>query len=516
MSFIIDLLNGSDVPSGDGPLVNALSVSVGESLDEAGQIQFSLPATDYRAATLIDQAAKFRVRLHDDRGLEDDRFIYGLIGGDTIDAASEQPTRQIQGFDLFAELGNKAVGWWCFYEASDLNTVILPELLTDTRWSLGTIEAGLGNYTQRFDGDSRLAALIKLTQQLGKHFRMGSTLRTLDFGAFGSVSPIRLTNVQHALRAQDANLAIAIIGSLQLTSDRAAVVHRIYPWGAGEDGGNTDRNKVSLWYLPHVGMFGADVTDARWAEIGITPGVRGSSSAITSVHDSGDTLNNLYDVVDTTGFISQNPGTAVPYQQLAWVHDPDDLTQSLAFNFVTETVFDSTHLEVRGSPDLPPRAAAGDILIGNPQLYLQTADYDPGDPREAVVIFNDVKTISSNASHLAAVAPQLFMRAQRYLATHAVPQRTYQISVLRAPYTLRVGDKVRVIYRGAVTRNGVTVNWIDLDEELYLIKITRTFNADGSTAATLAVSNIDAQPLDDVSALADNSGQVGAIAVNAS
>jgi hypothetical protein len=327
---------------------------------------------------------------------------------------------------------------------------------------------------------------------------------------------VRLTNVQHALRAQDDNSAIAIIGSLQLTSDRAGVVHRIYPWGAGDDGGNTDRNKVSLWYLPHVGMFGAASTDARWADIGIIQGVRGGTTNITGVHDGGSSVNNLYDVGSTAGFVPQNPGTSVPYQQLAWVRDPGDLTQPLAFNFVTENVFDSAHLEIRGSPDLPPAPAIGDTLIGNPQLYLQTADYDPADPREAVVIFNDVKTISSNASHLAAVAPQLFMRAQRYLVTHAVPQRTYQISVLRAPYTLRAGDKVRVIYRGAVTRNGVTVNWIDLDEELYLIKITRTFNADGSTAATLDVSNIDAQPLDDVSALADNSGQVGAIAVNAS
>lgn len=515
MSFIIDLLNGSGVPIGDGPLTNVLNVSVGEALDEAGQIQFSLPATDYRAATLIDQAAKFRVRLHDDRGVEADRYIYGVLGGDTIDAASEQPTRQVQGFDLLAELGNKAVGWWCFYENSDINTVILPDLIADTNWSLGTIEAGLGDYTQRFDGDSRLAALIKLTQQLGKHFRMGSTLRTLDFGTFGTVSAVRLTNVQHALRAQDANTNIAIIGSLQLTSDRAAVIHRIYPWGAGEDGGNINREKVSLWYLPHVGMFGAASTDARWADIGITQGVRGATTLIDYVHDSGSSVNNLYDVDSTAGFIPQDPVTSVPYQQLAWVRDPDDLTQPIGFNFVTENVADATHMEVRGSPNIPPAASAGDTLIGNPQLYLQTADYDPNDPREAVVIFNDVKTISADARNLAAVAPQLFMRAQRYLATHAVPQRTYSLSVLRAPYTLRVGDKVRVIYRGAVTRRGVTVNWIDLDEELYLIKITRMYNADGSTSATLDVSNIDAQPLDDVSALADNSGQVGALAVNA-
>ena len=507
MSFIIDLLNGSDVPIGDGPLTNVLNVSVGEALDEAGQSQCGLPATDYRAATLIDQAAKFRVRF------DDGTLVYGLIAGDTIDAASEQPTRQVQGFDLLAELGNKSIGWWCYYEASDINTVILPDVLTGTNWSLGTVEAGLGNFTQRFDGDSRLAALIKLTQQSnGKHFRQGSTRRTLDFGSFGTVLPVRVTNVQHALRAQDANAAIAIIGSLQLTSDRAAVVHRIYPWGAGDDNGNVHREKVSLWYLPHAGMFDPDgtvVTDARWANIGIAPGVRGAVTTITNVQDIGDGTNNLYLVGSTAGFMTW------PIQQLAWVRNPADLTQALGFNFVPAIIFDSTSLEVHGSPNIPAPAAAGDTLYGNPQLYLQTADYDPNDPREAVVIFNDVKSMSSNASDLSSVAPQLYLRAKRYLDTHSAPQRTYQLSVLRAPYTLRVGDKVRVIYRGAVTRRGVTVNWIDLDEELYLIKITRTFNADGSTAATLDVSNIDAQPLSDVSALADNSGQVGAIAVNA-
>lgn len=494
MSFIIDLLDGSDRPIGDGPLTNVLSVSVGEALDEAGQIQFSLPATDYRAATLIDQAVKFRVRF------DDGTLVYGLLGGDTIDAAGDQPTRTVQGFDLLAELGNKSVGWWCYYQASDLNTVILPDLIRDTGWSLGTIEAGLGDFTQRFDGDSRLSALIKLTQQLGKHFRWSSTLRNLDFGAFGAVAPVRLTNVQHALRAQDSNPAIAIIGSLQLTSERAAVVHRIYPWGAGNDSGDTYREKASLWYL--------DRGDPRWSDIGIAPGVRGAMATVIDVRAAGAGTNNLYEVDDATGFMES------PTQQLAWVTDPADLTSPIGFNFAVDAIF-GVDIIVRGSAVIPAPAPAGARLIGNPQLYLQTADYDPASPREATIIFNDVKSIDADAGNLAAVAPQLFMRAQRYLATHGVPQRTYQLSVLRAPATLRVGDKVRVVYRGAVTRRGVTVNWIDLDEELYVIQITRTFNADGSTAATLDVSNIDAQPLDDARALADNSGQVGAIAVNA-
>ena len=501
MAFIIDLLNGSDIPIGDGPLHNVLNVSVTESLDQSGQIQFTLPATDYRAATLLDAAVKFRIRFDDAAGT----YVYGWLAGDTLDAASERPTRQVQGFDLLTELGNKSIGWWCYYEAENLNTVILPQLIANTGWSLGTVDAGLGDYTQRFDGDSRLAALIKITQQLGKHFRRGSTLRTLDFGAFGALSPIRLTNVHHALVAQETNEAIAIIGSLQLIRDRAAVVHRVYPWGAGDDGGNTDREKVSLWYL--------DKADSRWADIGITQGVRGGTTTVTAVGADG----HQYITSDTTGFI------VWPIQQLAWVTDPDDLTQEFGYNFVVDEVHTDADVIVRGSPLLP--GAPGNpipaptvfpvTLIGNPQLYLQTTDYDPAAPLEATIIFNDIKSIGSSAELLAMMAPQLFLRAQRYLQTHSVPQRTYRISVIAAPYTLRVGDKVRVIYTGAVTQSGVTVNWIDLDEELYLINITRTFSADGSQSATLDVSNIDMQPLDEASALAGNTEQVNAIAVNA-
>jgi len=501
MTFIIDLLDGSDTVIGDGPLNNVLSVSIGESLDQAGQIQFTLPATDYRAATLLDQAVKFRVQF------DDGTLVYGVLGGDTIDATADQPTRVVQGFDLLAELGGKSIGWWCYYEASDINTVILPDLLAGTGWTTGTIEAGLGNFTQRFDGDSRLAALIKLTQQLnGKHFRRGSGLRVLDFGSFGTLAASEAINVHHVLHGQAANAAIMIIGSLQLTSDRAAVVHRIYPWGAGNDNGDTNRFKASLWYLPFA--------DSRWSEIGITYGVRGAATSVTAVGADG----HEYQTADTSGFMEW------PIQQLAWVTDPDDLTQPFGYNFVVDTIDTDAALWVRGSPLLPgapgnpiPAPTTFPVTVyGNPQLYLQTADYDPAAPREAVIIFNDVKAFSSSASDLAAIAPQLFERAKRYLLTHAVPQRSYAMTVVNAPYTLRVGDKLRVRYRGAVTRRGVTVDWIDVDEELYLINITRTTNSDGTTNAVLEVSNIDAQPLDDVGALADGSSQVSAMAVNAS
>ncbi len=67
------------------------------------------------------------------------------------------------------------------------------------------------------------------------------------------------------------------------------------------------------------------------------------------------------------------------------------------------------------------------------------------------------------------------------------------------------------VYRGVVTRAGVLYQWIDLDEELFVIQITRTFNADGSTAATVQVSNVDDQAVNDATVIYDQAAQVNSI-----
>jgi hypothetical protein len=489
-SFTIDLLDGSNNPIGDGPLSHVLSVSAQEKLDEAGTVSFTVPATDYRAATLIDQADRFRVRLSS--GV----YIYGIIEKDTLDAAVDQPTRTIVGSDMLRELGQYSMGWWCFYINSDLNTVILPDLVADTGWTLGTVDAGLGTLYYRFDGDSRLAALIKIATNTGMHFRLGSAFQSIDFGAFGVSSGVTFRNIPDGRPAWD---GLPIIKSLQVISDRSPVVNRIIPWGAGQDGGDTNRAKVSLFHLTP--------SDARWANIKCKPGIRGAQATISSV-DWFEDQAEFYHVDSLSGFMEW------PIQQLMWCYDPTDLTQEFHYDFVVKDLIAeappaSAMVWVRGSPTRPPGPTSFPAyLVGNPQLYVEDADAYAADPHEAVIIFSDVTLTDLSLGAFASSAIQLYARAAQYLETHKVPQIAYAVSVFNCPDTLHVGDLVHITYSGEVTRNGVTINWVDVDTDLFVINITRQFNADGSTSATVEVSNLQRQPSDSTGALSDATSQV--------
>lgn len=492
--YVIDLLDSSNNPIGSGPLHNVLSVSVNERLDEAGTVSFSVPATDTKAAELIATADRFRVRFAS--GV----LRYGIIDKDVIDAATDQPVRTVTGYDMLRELAHYSMGWWCFYADKDINTVVLPELVADTPWATGTIDAALGDLYYRFDGDSRLSALYKIAQTTGKHFRLGSTFRTFDFGAFGAASSIRFANVAHAQRDTDTTTDLAIIGSLQITSDRGPVVNRIIPWGAGEDGGDTNRAKVSLFHLTPG--------DSRWANIKAKAGVRGTETTISAVGESFGIPNARYTVADSSGFYEE------PVNQVMWCYDKDDLTLGLGYDMVISDIEDATHIVVRGSPSIPsPPTSFPATFISNPQLYIQDDTAWADDPHEAVLIFTDVTLTDLGLDAFELAASQLYERAYNYLQAHKVPQVSYAVSVLNCPESLRVGDTVQIIYRGVVTRSGAAVKWVDINESLNVINITRTFNADGSTSATVEVSNIARQATDSATSMFDNGAQVTAQAV---
>ncbi len=491
--FVIDLLDSSGNALGSGPLQNVISVSVTEKLDEAGDVSFVVPATDARVATLIDSAARFRVRF------SSGAVRYGIIDQDAIDVTADTPTRTVTGADMLRELAHYSMGWWCFYDDKDLNTVVLPQLVADTPWSLGTVDASLGTLYYRFDGDSRLAALLKIADTTGYHFRLGTTDRTFDFGAFGTASAFRFTNVDHALVSQDNSTAFRIIGNLQITSDRAPVVNRIIPWGAGNDGGDTNRAKVSLFHLTPG--------DSRWTNIKAKPGVRGVSHTINSISEIG---GHHYEMDSTAGYYE------LPVNQVLWCYDPDDLTLGYGYDFVIRDVdpLGANTLTVRGSPTVPTEPTSFPAyLISNPQLYIQDDTAYAADPHEATIIFQDIALTDLGLDAFESSASQLYDRAYRYLQDHKVPQVSYAVSVFDCPDTLRVGDTVQIVYRGAVTRDGATVKWVDLNESFNVVNITRTFNSDGSTAATVEISNIARQTTDSASALSDSGTQTGAMAV---
>ena len=108
---------------------------------------------------------------------------------------------------------------------------------------------------------------------------------------------------------------------------------------------------------------------------------------------------------------------------------------------------------------------------------------------------------------------RLGLESHAYFRGHAVQlvNRLRLQGLLQGRRAGVLSQAKRVINRGVATRAGALYQWIDLDEELFVIQITRTFNADGSTSAPVQVSNVDDQAVNAATVIYDQASQVNSI-----
>ncbi|HLF28233.1 MAG TPA: hypothetical protein VJG32_18030 [Anaerolineae bacterium] len=493
MEFVLEALDPYLQPTGDGPITSVASLTVSESLDEVATLSANVSAKDTRAHRLLTNGRRFRARF------ANGMTSHGVVREDSLTASSAQ--RTISGFDLLDELVRFTCGYWANYQMADIHDNVLPDLLAGTGWSWAVLDGNLGQYSGNLDNLTRLEGIQRMRDLTGRHFRRGLGLRTLEFGTFGASQPdVRLTNVDHFLRDQD-DSNIAIVSELVRTRSSSSKVNLVVPLGRGEDNGDTNRAKVNLYQISQ-----ADTT--RLARIKVRPGLNGAATKTISGSDF-QTLK----VESTAGFREQ--GT--PTMQL-FVGNASDLTAGYQFNWAVGEIGDANTMFVVNSGD-PEREfdppGAGVDVIGDPQYYLVDAASYAADPSERVMIFPEIDALGRpeppeeqwrEASRL------LFDRALYWLRWNSVEQIAYQVNVLRLPFSVRVGDRIPMVYTGyVVDRSGVTVDWINVNDLFYVLSIDRTFNADGTLSASLTLSNLDRQLLADrylISQLAGNLEQV--------
>jgi hypothetical protein len=494
----IDLLDSSDNLIGDGPLTNLISVSIAEKLDEIGEVSFSLPATDEKAIAYVGSAVRARVTA------PDGYTATGIIR--SRKSTISPPVLNVSGPDLLAELSALTCGWLAVYNTNagggiygdDINSVVLVNLLTGSGWSAGSIDASLGLFYGSFNGESRFSALGMLRKRVGKHIRQGSTARTLDFGSFGTAHGYRLQNVAHILKAQDANANLGIVDALEVLQDRDEVCNLIIPFGAGEDGnflisGGYDWGKVRLVDLLQTGVY--TITDIK-----VRPGLRGVETT-SAAGSSGTTLN----VASTTGF---RAGSRI------FIGDKTNADSAATYKWWATTIASITNsTQMQLSAALAAGLPAGANVISDPQYYLYDATAYAANPREATKSFSEIdvpnRKVSGNIAQFVPAAKALYDRAQAYLADHKTARSVYRVTPIKVPTDLRVGQTVRLDYHGKVTRNGVTQSWLDVAADLYVLSITRTYNADGSTTATLEISDVLSQRQSDGEMIAGLLGSQG-------
>jgi hypothetical protein len=472
--FVVEILDADEIPIGSP--IPADSVTINERLDETGDITARIPATHARAISLVDAGKRIRVRILDDALENESATFLGLIRKRGTELTAAGPMRTIGGPGIMAELADSICGWWAMFDDVDTETVALTYFVeSNTGWSLGDVDAGLGNVSGTFNEDTRLTAIQKIRQRKGKHIRYGSTLRTLDFGSFGVSSGLRLTNVHHLLVDQESNTSIRILTALTLEEDLNEIVNHITGWGAGEDNGFI-RTKVTLQDVPEDDATRAPNIKVRKGLIGAETTTIAGSNVVT------------LKVTSSAGF---GPG-----QQL-FIGDKTDYSEPRLTNIYVVSVSDGTTIVVNRDDETgtiwPP--GAGEDVIAWPEYYIRNDASYADEPREDLKIASHIDVMGRDEptdAQWEAAAKDLYDWLFSYMNQRREAQRTYRITVPSVPSSLHVGDTVRLVYSGIVIIEGVGVQWADIDEEdMYILSISRTYNANGSSSVGLEVSNLD-------------------------
>lgn len=258
ISWWVDIENASGTRQGPGPLLPTRWRSTA-LLNRAGSFEFEIPATDTRAATLLQPKRVARCKAVINGATVE--VGAGIIETITIRIANGVPMRVVSGPDLLGELRRALVDKRVlasmlsyFYLPTFVNDDEIPyKLLADyanaktpSSWTLAdaagsTIGSGVAvtdsEVYARFRDDSVLNALIRVAEVTGEHFRIGTGRqvqwigRTSDFTASGV----------RAVMGGDGNaivdggyIYLAQIASISHVEDVQGLVNRVIIYGSGE------------------------------------------------------------------------------------------------------------------------------------------------------------------------------------------------------------------------------------------------------------------------------------------
>lgn len=457
--FNVDVLDAAGVIQGAGPLVNVSSVEITEELDRAGRVAVMIPATYQRAIDLLAAECQLRIRV-----LGSGLVATGLVQELDVVTARE-PQFQVAGPDLLGELVYLNTGYRNAFNnqataAAIIGSHATPQtLLYQTGWTAGTISPSITPTTIEYDGQTILEALITLAEQIGDHFRQGNTARTLDWGVFGSHSGVRITNVYHALVAQAAgNAALAYLSGAQIGTISTELENRIFPLG---------KDKF-------------DLRDATAASTGILVATnKGPAGAATTLTANLPVGTNPIPVASTTGFTAGEEIFIGTWNSWASNHEVATIQTVGAGSLTLTAATTVTH-------------TSGQDVLQRPQFYVENAASQAlYGLREACPSFAWIGPLDTTVlTDRQRAADVLYAAAQARLLRYQEPYRNYTLNnVYGLPYSLRVGDKVRVVCKGAIAPQGQSY-YVDVDEDLYVLKITRKLEANGTQTAALEVASV--------------------------
>lgn len=235
-----------------GEIRSVLAWESEDPLDRAGKFRFQMPATDSKAELLSEKRI---VRCYTVINNTVTQVGSGLI--DKIEVqlgAGGTSLLAVEGDNLLRELTNRQVGSLSIDDSSGGPADTGPADIiayAPSGWALDTLsgyDTTAKSVLHAFEGETVLAALVRLSELTGEHFRAGANRTVIWMQNDQPDSGVRAVQTGDPT-AILANPAVCMITDLARSSDSYDLVTRVYPYGAG-DGDARVTLAGSSWVAP--------------------------------------------------------------------------------------------------------------------------------------------------------------------------------------------------------------------------------------------------------------------------
>lgn len=255
--------SSAGVVIGGGPLLGASRASVTTSLDRAGKVSCEIPATDPDAAIFADDDVYIRIK--EFRAGTWVTVGRGIIIQKNLDSSGKM--LQLSGPSIEHELTRTHVGTLSLTDdpltpedpmaAAD----VLPAIIAYALPGWTTDGTPSGDVYYQFGDETVLAALIKIAEILGDHFRIDVEdrvvvwLPTTAAGFDAADSGVRAVNKGEPDLLEDIPELAILDGGLQVMTDDTDRITRLYPRGGGNAGARLYLNATTLFSAAGVGDY---------------------------------------------------------------------------------------------------------------------------------------------------------------------------------------------------------------------------------------------------------------------
>lgn len=107
--------------------------------------------------------------------------------------------------------------------------------------------------------------------------------------------------------------------------------------------------------------------------------------------------------------------------------------------------------------------------------------------RERILSFPNISPLTNSDINVINAANTLKLTAESYLKKHLIPRKEYQIDIIGLRKEILPGMKVHIRY--VQERNGV--NYLSIDDDFWVMEITRNRSVNGSRDYNLKIANVD-------------------------